>query len=204
MAKSKVIYKHKETIPQPPAKKGYLPHISRIINANTASLGLKMVILAVLIGFLAINLFRALPPDLNFEQARITVMLSPNDASSHLVLAQEYLKKGSMQDVERELNLAQELTSSYQPSASSSVLGSSLSPLKILEKIKNEPQRIRNEIIFWEKVVSERPGYRDGYLQLAILNYQLYENDKAKEYLNKALEIDPNFEVTKELGKIIQ
>lgn len=193
------------------------PHISRIINAPFDSLrslrassllgiGIKIMILATLAVFLGLNLFSRLPVGFfALESAKLAVMIKPNDFSSHLLLTQEYLKLGDMEGVKRELTLAENLNS--QPitynSQLSSVLGSSLSPLKIWQKIQNEPQRIKEEIVFWEKMVKERPNYRDAYLQLVILNYQIYENQKAKEYLNKALEIDPNFLPTQQLQKII-
>lgn len=182
------------------------PQISRILTAKSLKLGTKIIIGAVLAGFLATGLLPVLPADFfSFERAKTTVMLYPNDQSAHLFLAQEYLKRGNPEAVERELLLAANL-SSLRPSSifhlpSSSVLGASLSPLKILARIKNEPQRIRKEISFWEKVIEEKPDYRDAYLQLAILNYQLYENKKAQEYFRQATELDPNFEVSKELEK---
>lgn len=179
------------------------PHISRILTAKPFLAGLKLVVLATMAGFLAINLFPSLSPDLwAFERTKLTVMLFPKDITSHLLLVQEYLKRGELSEVERELTLAQGLVEKNPPTTNSAVLGTSLSPLKILENIKNEPQRIRQEISFWEKVVSEKPDYRDAYLQLAILNHQVYENDKAKRYLKKALDLDPNFRPTKELEKI--
>lgn len=164
-----------------------------------------MAILGLLVLFLAINLFPRLPLEsLEIEQAKLAVMLAPNNISNHLLLVQEYLKRGDMAAVERELNLAQNVTISYKPSARNSVLGASLSPAKIWEKINNEPQRINNEITHWENIIKDKPDYRDAYLQLAILNYQIYQTDKAKVYLQKAANLDPNFEATKELEKIIQ
>lgn len=179
------------------------PQISRIFNAEPLKRGLKLAVLAVLAAFLVINLFPALPADfLSYERARLAVMLYPEDLSSHLFLAQEYLKRGSLAGVERELLLAQELTEKNPPATSSGVLGAFLSPAKILEKIKNEPQKIKNEISFWEKIIAEKPDYRDAYLQLAILNYQIYENEKAQEFIKKALALDPNFAPTRELERL--
>lgn len=180
------------------------PHISRIFNAKPLRIGVKIFVFGVLAGFLVVNLFPSLPSDFfAFERAKLAVMFYPNDLNSHLFLVQEYLKRGELEEVERELLLAQELTEKTPETTSSGVLGATLSPIKILAKIKNEPQRIKNEISFWEKVVSEKPDYRDAYLQLAILNYQIYENEKAKEYLRIALELDPNYEPARKLEKIL-
>lgn len=188
------------------------PHNSRIINANRLIWGLKLVVLGFLTVLILINLFPALlnpfgavsPSFLALEQAKIGVMLSPKSLSPHLLLAQEYLKRGDLEEMERELLIAQTLATANRLSSNNSVLATSLSPLKVLEQIKNEPKRIRGEISFWEKVILEKPDYRDAYLQLAILSYQSYEKEKAKSYLGKALDLDPNFEPARKLEEIIK
>ncbi|MBI5464998.1 hypothetical protein HY946_00100 [Candidatus Gottesmanbacteria bacterium] len=185
------------------------PHISRIFNATLLK-GAKLYTIAFAAALLFVYIFQDLPvlkpffPTgfLDFERMKLAVMLAPNNISSHLLLSQEYLKRGDMEAVERELLLAQNLVEPSSPN-SPTVLGASLSPLKILEKIKNEPQKIRQEISFWEKVAMEKQDYRDAYIRLAILNYQIYETERAKEYLKKALELDPNFEPAREIKKML-
>ena len=71
------------------------------------------------------------------------------------------------------------------------------------EKHYSDPEDIKELIKAWEKIIEDKPQYRDAYLQLAILNYKIKEIQKAKDNLNKALEIDPNFELTKKLEEII-
>ena len=71
------------------------------------------------------------------------------------------------------------------------------------EKHYSDPEDIKELIKAWEKIIEDKPLYRDAYLQLAILNYKIKEVQKAKDNLNKALEIDPNFELTKKLEEII-
>lgn len=189
-------------------KAQHFPQISRIIPATLYIIVLKAVVLVAVAAFLALNLFWQLSTEpTRIRQAKLAVMLSPNDLSNHLLLTQKYLDQGNMKAVERELILAQNLSTrpaSSFPLPTSSVLGVTLSPLKILEKIKNEPQKIKDEIVFWEKIVADKPNYRDGYLRLALLNYQIYENQKARVYLERAKTLDPNFETTKELEKILK
>lgn len=62
-------------------------------------------------------------------------------------------------------------------------------------------QPIEQEIAKWEEIVSNTPTYRDGYLKLATLYWKLKEDNKAKESLNRATEIDPNYEGIEELKK---
>lgn len=65
-------------------------------------------------------------------------------------------------------------------------------------------KRIEAEITSWEQALEKYPGYRDVYLRLAILNWQINNQKNAKEHLQKAKELDPNFEITKELEEIMK
>ena len=58
---------------------------------------------------------------------------------------------------------------------------------------------IEAEIKQWEEVVEKTPTYRDGYLKLATLYWKLRQDDKAKEAINRAKEIDPNYDATYDL-----
>ena len=71
-----------------------------------------------------------------------------------------------------------------------------------LQNVKKERERIVSEINHWGKVVSKYSDYRDAYFKLAVLEYQLGDNEKSKKYLEKALKLDPNFDKGRELEKI--
>jgi len=71
------------------------------------------------------------------------------------------------------------------------------------EKHYSDPEDIKELIKAWEEIIEEKSQYRDAYLQLAILNYKINETQKAQDNLNKALEIDPNYELAKKLKEII-
>lgn len=64
-------------------------------------------------------------------------------------------------------------------------------------------QTIRQNIAHWEELASKYPDSRDIYFRLAVLEYQLGEKAKAKEYLQKSLELDPNFKEGRELEKTL-
>jgi Tfp pilus assembly protein PilF len=49
------------------------------------------------------------------------------------------------------------------------------------------------EINSWLSIVKKHPDYRDGYLQLAILRFNMGDTEEAKKLINIALTIDPNF-----------
>jgi len=74
---------------------------------------------------------------------------------------------------------------------------------KAYEESLRQRAVIIQEIESWEKVLETKPEYRDILLRLALLNWKIYNNDKAKEYWEKANYLDPNRAEVQEVGKII-
>ena len=62
---------------------------------------------------------------------------------------------------------------------------------------------LQSRLIFWQEQVKNRPDYRDGYFSMALISYQLKDFESSKNYLDKALSIDPNFEKGRELQKLL-
>ncbi len=142
--------------------------------------------------FLAIS-FLFLPKD-KFQLAKERLIKNPDDFEAHLILAEEYLENNQVEEAEKELLLAQGNTDE-----------SGLKWKALWQKKQTvKPEDLQELIKKWGEIVAEKPDYRDGYLQLAFLHYKLFENEKAKEYLAKALAIDPNLEVARELEKLLQ
>lgn len=67
------------------------------------------------------------------------------------------------------------------------------------KRFTKERIKIGKEIAFWQSTVDRFPNYRDAYFELALLNYQLKNFGKAREYLSKTFKLDPNFKEGKEL-----
>lgn len=74
----------------------------------------------------------------------------------------------------------------------------------IIQNLKTEREQVLKDINKWEKVVQKYKDYKDGYLQLAILEYKMGDLNKAKTYLNNALNIDPNYIQGRDLETILQ
>jgi hypothetical protein len=53
---------------------------------------------------------------------------------------------------------------------------------------------IVSEIAHWQKVTKQYTQYRDGYFRLALLQYQLGNEQLAGIYVGKSLAVDPNFQ----------
>lgn len=73
-----------------------------------------------------------------------------------------------------------------------------------LQKIRNEREQVRGEIAYWEDVIKKREDYRDGYFKLALLEYRLGDREKAKEYIDKTLFIDPNYKAALDFQREIE
>jgi len=164
----------------------FFPQISRKINA-----GFRILVVLVLILWVGLNLFPSFSP---LDNLKTTVLKNLRSPGIHLELVNQLLKNNQVDEAEKEVLY------SLQFSPNDQNLQKKLEEIK---KIKSQPAELRKEIQKWEKIVRDKPDYRDGYFQLAVLHYQLYENKKAKEYLEKTLAFDPNFEAGKELLKII-
>ncbi|KPJ71036.1 hypothetical protein AMJ51_00295 [Microgenomates bacterium DG_75] len=154
----------------------------------------------VLVIFLLIGSF--LIPKNPFQQAKENLLSNPNDFQAQIILAEAFLANNQFEEAEKALLLAE--SQIYQ--STSQVLGEQTNPqLDELwqKKHYSDPNDIKRLIVAWGKLIEEKPDYRDAYLQLAYLHYKLYENEEAKEYLEKALELDPNFKPAKELEKFL-
>lgn len=71
------------------------------------------------------------------------------------------------------------------------------------DRIEKERHEIAKEIEFWKGVVAQYSDYRDAYFNLALLEYRLGDFKGSKFYLEKVLDIDPNFERGRELQEIL-
>jgi len=71
---------------------------------------------------------------------------------------------------------------------------------QLSKKVQAQRSSYKEKLAQWESINREYPGFRDGYLQEAMVAYQLGDNYKAREFTQKALDIDPNFIPSKRLA----
>lgn len=69
----------------------------------------------------------------------------------------------------------------------------SFSAQKSADLLIKKTDLIKQEINAWEKVLTEENELRDVLLRLSILSYQLYEDEQAKAYWQRAFYLDPGF-----------
>lgn len=144
-------------------------------------------------------LFFIFSPSLNppspFEQLKLGAYQNYQNPQAHLDLARAYEVTGDLENARREILIGL----SFEPNNKELQEG-----LTKIESLLRQPEEVKEEIGKWEKIVRDFPGYRDAYLELTALYYQLYQNGKARENLERALELDPNFGPAKEMEKMLR
>lgn len=70
--------------------------------------------------------------------------------------------------------------------------------VQAVQTLDQQRNALLDEKTYWEQVVAKHEGYRDAYFKLAVISYQLGEREQMHKYLDKALEIDPNFQEGRE------
>ena len=59
---------------------------------------------------------------------------------------------------------------------------------------------LQDEVKYWEGIGVKYQGYRDVYYRIASLQYKLGNLGEAQQYIQKALDLDPNFSEGRVLG----
>lgn len=73
----------------------------------------------------------------------------------------------------------------------------------LLSTAKKERSSVELQIRYWKGILNQYKGYRDGYYQLALLEYRIGNLSEAFEYNNKALDVDPSFKEARLLAEKI-
>jgi tetratricopeptide (TPR) repeat protein len=162
----------------------------KIVSQNPLGL---LVLFSLLFSSLLISLF----PGSVFDQSKIKLIKNPDDVTSRLTIIESLLSTGQFNDARTELI-------SLRTQNNKQVLGASTQIDNLWQKYQeNNPQELNKLISFWESVVNKTPTYLNGWVYLGYYQYQLGKTEEAKESINQALLIDPNFESTKELQKYL-
>jgi tetratricopeptide (TPR) repeat protein len=163
------------------------------------SLGIVVLVSEAILGSLFL-------PKNDFQILKEKLIKQPYNLKAHLELAKIFLKTNQFEKAEKELLITKSLQQLNNRIAEQSrVLGVSDTLEKLWQqKHYSDPKDIKKLISGWEEVLEKYPDYRDGYLQLAYLYYKIYQDEKVKENLTKALELDPNFPPTQEIKKFLK
>lgn len=137
-------------------------------------------------------------PRSKIDKNRLAVARWPLSIKKHVQMAKTFFENGSLEKAKLEITKAKKV---YQFFKFFDFKGKAKKYLKEGESLINQPEAIKKKIDYWETVLKTKPNFRDVYLRLSLLYYQLYEDEKAKQTWEKAFYLDPNNEVVREVGK---
>lgn len=70
---------------------------------------------------------------------------------------------------------------------------------EIKKQETSERQKVENEYHTWKGIIAAHPDFRDAYIQASLLALTLGETSEAKQLLEQARTLDPNFTPLKRL-----
>lgn len=172
------------------------PQINRII---TASIFYFLIILVnclvagVFTLIILANFYTQLFPE-NEEYTKLKIQaLSNPDNFSALTDLGAYLNKYGL--VKESLHYYQIAQTVYnrQNLNQPQILGVH-TPFNLYQENVIRRQQLQAKLDYWKKITEIKPLYRDGFIQLGILYYQLGEYKNAKAAINQAWVIDPFYQ----------
>jgi len=147
-------------------------------------------------------------PKNQLRQTKEALVQNPHQLENYLALADQLIEHRQFEQAGKILQEAEALEKNQELRIKNQekILGeTTILNLEKLQqkKINSNPEEIQKLIGWWQEFLAEKPDYRDGYLHLAKLHWQLYQDDQAQTNLQKALELDPNYEPARELEKLL-
>lgn len=68
----------------------------------------------------------------------------------------------------------------------------------------DSPEALSAEYSYWQAIVRTRPDYRDGYVRLASLAYQLGKLNDAKTFVSQIRRLDPNYPTLAQFEELLK
>lgn len=140
-------------------------------------------------------LFLVLPfPQSVFFQTKQKIYDGNNSSVLHTNLSEYFLGVYNYAAAKKELALAM----ATQPGPE---IEKKLAKVSIWE---TKPETLTKELVSWQTISQEKPLYRDGFFQEAVILYQLKRLSEAKVALKKVFLLDPNFEAALKLDQLVK
>lgn len=158
---------------------------------------MRLGFLIFILGVLILPIF--FEEDKAFLNARLSVLNNPKSPLTHLQLAEVAALRSDWQLARQEFVIADEFYS--RNNVDSIALDLRFDEVK---SIVFAERQLQEEIRQWKSVLEKQPSYRDGYLRLALLYYQLSEDEEAYDNWMIAWKLDPNNEQVARVGKLIR
>lgn len=157
------------------------PQFTRFFSASLLGTTTKMFLLGSMGALFSINILLWTKETRN--PYLLATLKAPWSPTTHEQLAQQYRQEGRTQQAVGELKLAR-------------VLGASTNTDEIFQW-ESERAQIESALAYWQTIAERHPDYRDAFLVLASLSYELGQFDRARAYLSRAEALDPYSEALK-------
>lgn len=172
------------------------PHIPRLFSASLFQSVLRWTERATLWGFMiglvAVNISFSANTSPYKAAYFLPTLVEPFSPTAHIQVASNLWNLGFHKEAKQEILLAADLVKPNDPT----VLGESTSPTSLLTIWESQPKQREASYIYWQQVVKEKPDYRDAFIQAGTLAYELGKTDEAVAFIQKAYNLDPNFQPT--------
>lgn len=119
-----------------------------------------------------------------YQNFRRALVFDPSSYPAHLGLSKVYENIGDYDLALSELKIAAQLNQSVD-------LGDEVIRLKTL---RDDPKTLKEELAKTVSILLDHPTFRNAWTKAAYLHYRLRDDEAAKKALERALEIDPNYE----------
>lgn len=175
------------------------PHFSRLFSAPFPG-WLAKAHIWIGIGILySVSLWMVQTGRISYLPQRLAILADPYSPEPYVRFAFLLKNDGDANKAKKQLFIAQD-TLQRPPlpfplnltPISSSVLGMYATPNDIIVSWRKEEEARLYAYQYWKRVAFEKPDYRDAYITLAVLLYQLGKIDEAKIALDRVFVLDPN------------
>ncbi|MFC1711055.1 hypothetical protein ACFLZ1_00555 [Patescibacteria group bacterium] len=157
-----------------------------------------LLFLSLLVFFLIISYLKNWQ---NNNLVKANISLKPLSVKNHLDLANYYFSNGELLRAKNELKVAKNI---YKYVKIFDYNQNLIKDIDLTSKIIQTPDKIKKEVNDLQTIIAVKPNFRDIYLKLSLYYFQIWDNEKAYYYWQKAFYLDPNNVKVKEIGKLIE
>lgn len=170
------------------------------LNLFTLRFPPRLKIVSLVIAILFFWLSNLLLPIGAFEHAKSAVLLRPNDPAAHLELSRAAVEALNWELARSEFDRAfLLLTKQRDPN----IFGITSQFEEVQSQVYVE-RTIHEEISTLKKILEIYPAYRDVYLRISLLYYQLFDDEAASSFWKAARELDPNNVEVLQVGALLE
>jgi tetratricopeptide (TPR) repeat protein len=156
-----------------------------------------IVLLSVLFSFIISYLL----PRSEFKKTLLKTARQPLSLKKHILLSQSFFANGYYNLTKNEIKKAEKLNKIF---GFLDFKNENSKLISLTNDLKNKPEEIKKDIEKYKLILKTKPFYKNIYYRLSLNYWQIYQNDKALTFFNKAFYLDPNSSTTKEIEKIIK